>query len=160
MIRKLKNILAISLVILLFSNFSLIEAQEKENIVNGFIEKIMLNESVIDIYIIDNFGKSFKLAINESTQIGIETQSGERWVGDIKDDSSYVVNILKEAQHSLQPITLIHDGTNIISLVSYESSNIKNNLGYLGASFIFLSILFFGFIFIINNRIKILSKKS
>ena len=160
MIRKLKNILTISLVILLFGNFTIIQAQEKENIVNGFIEKIELNQPVIDIYIVDNFGKSFKLAISEFTQIGIETQSGERWVGDIKEDPKHVVNILEEAQHSLEPITLTHDGTNVINLVSYESSNIKNNLGYLGASFIFLSILFFGFIFIINNRIKILSKKS
>jgi len=160
MIRKLKNILTISLVILLFGNFSIIQAQEKENIVNGFIEKIELNQPVIDIYIVDNFGKSFKLAISEFTQIGIETQSGERWVGDIKEDPKHVVNILEEAQHSLEPITLTHDGTNVINLVSYESSNIKNNLGYLGASFIFLSILFFGFIFIINNRIKILSRKN
>jgi hypothetical protein len=160
MIRKLKNILTISLVILLFGNFTIIQAQEKENIVNGFIEKIELNQPVIDIYIVDNFGKSFKLAISEFTQIGIETQSGERWVGDIKEDPKHVVKILEEAQHSLEPITLTHDGTNVINLVSYESSNIKNNLGYLGASFIFLSILFFGFIFIINNRIKILSRKN
>jgi hypothetical protein len=160
MIRKLKNILTISLVILLFGNFSIIEAQENENIVNGFLQKIELNNEIIDIHVVDNFGNLFKLAINESTEIGIETQSGERWVGDIKENPDYVVKLLEESQHSLEPITLTHNGTNISSLVSYESSNIKNNLSYLGASFIFLGILFFGFIFIINNRIKILSTKN
>ena len=160
MIRKLKNMFGISLVILLISNFSIIEAQDNEKIVNGFIEKIELNNEIIDIHIVDNFGKSFKLAINDSTEIGIETQSGERWVGNIKENPNYVVNLLEETQHSLEAITLTHDGTNISSLVSYESSNIKNNLSYLGASFIFLTILFFGFIFIINNRIKILSNEN
>ena len=143
MIRKLKNIFGISLVILLFGNFSIIEAQENENIVNGFLQKIELNNEIIDIQVVDNFGNLFKLAINESTEIGIETQSGERWVGDIKENPDYVVKLLEESQHSLEPITLTHNGTNISSLVSYESSNIKNNLSYLGASFIFLGILFF-----------------
>jgi|TARA_B110000263_G_scaffold235731_1_gene234447 hypothetical protein len=160
MIRKLKNMFALSLVILLFGNFSIIEAQDNEKIVNGFIQKIELNNEVIDLHVIDNFGNLFKLAINEATQIGIETQSGERWVGNIKEDPGFVVNLLEESQHSLEPITLTHNGTNISNLVSYESSNIKNNLSYLGASFIFLTILFFGFIFIINNRIKILSNEN
>ena len=116
------------MVILLFGNFSIIEAQENENIVNGFIQNIELNNEIIDIHVIDNFGNLFKLAINESTEIGIETQSGERWVGDIRENSDYVVKLLEESQHSLEPITLTHNGTNISSLVSYESSNIKNNL--------------------------------
>ena len=44
------------------------------------------------------------------------------------------VELLNEAQHSLEPVTLTHNGADIITLVSYESSNIKNNLGYLAAS--------------------------
>ena len=113
-----------------------------------------------NISVIDNFGTRFLLEIIDSTEIGIETQSGERWVGNIKDDPEYVLELLNEAQHSLEPITLTQVGSEIITLVSYESSNIKNNLGYLAASFIFLSILFFGFIFIINNKVQILSRKN
>ena len=104
--------------------------------------------------------KDFKLNITKESEIGIETQSGERWVGTINSDQEYVVFLLEEAQHSLEPISVKYSGESINSLVSYESSNIKNNLGYLAGSFIFLALLFFGYIFIINNKIKIISSKN
>ena len=100
------------------------------------------------------------MEITPETAIGIETQSGERWVGNISENQDYVFNLLEEAQHSLEPMTAKYSGTKITSIVSYESSNIKNNLGYLAGSFIFLAILFFGYIFIINNKLKILSSKK
>ena len=157
---KIKYLIIIFLAGIIPMNYSVIEAQQNENIVNGFIESLELVDKKINISVIDNFGNRFNLSIVNSTEIGLETQSGERWVGGIKDDPDYVLELLNEAQHSLEPVTLTHDGSDIITLVSYESSNIKNNLGYLAASFIFLSILFFGYIFIINKKLQILSKKK
>ncbi|KAA1294351.1 MAG: hypothetical protein EGP06_03955 [SAR202 cluster bacterium] len=157
---KIKYLIIIFLAGIIPMNYSVIEAQQNENIVNGFIESLELVENQINISVIDNFGNRFNLNIVNSTEIGLETQSGERWVGNIKEDPNYVLELLNEAQHSLEPVTLTHNGADIITLVSYESSNIKNNLGYLAASFIFLSILFFGYIFIINNKLQILSKKK
>ena len=140
--KKIKYFIIIFLAGIIPMNYSVIEAQQNENIVNGFIESLELVDKKINISVIDNFGNRFSLSIVNSTEIGLETQSGERWVGGIKDDPDYVLELLNEAQHSLEPVTLTHDGSDIITLVSYESSNIKNNLGYLAASFIFLSILF------------------
>ena len=143
-----------------FISFNGINAQSNEELVNGFIKNINSENEKIVIHVVDNFGNDFKLNITTESEIGIETQAGERWVGTINNDQEYVVFLLEEAQHSLEPISVKYSGESINSLVSYESSNIKNNLGYLAGSFIFLALLFFGYIFIINNKIKIISSKN
>lgn len=135
-------------------------AQDTDQLVNGFIKDVTLEDININLFLVDNFGNDFNLEITPETEIGIETQSGERWVGNISENQDYVFNLLEEAQHSLEPMTAKYSGNKITSIVSYESSNIKNNLGYLAGSFIFLAILFFGYIFIINNKLKILSSKK
>ena len=142
-----KTLLFLVFISLFFSGGSLV-AQEKDQLINGFIKTVSINNQNISIFLVDNFGNDFNLDITPETEIGIETQSGERWVGNISQDQNHVLHLLEEAQHSLEPITVKYSGNKITSLVSYESSNIKNNLGYLAGSFIFLSILFFGYIFI------------
>ena len=154
-----KTILFLLLISSLISGGNL-QAQDNDQLVNGFIKAVNINNQNINIFLVDNFGNDFNLDITPKTEIGIETQSGERWVGNISQDQNYVLNLLEEAQHSLEPITVKYSGGKITSLVSYESSNIKNNLGYLAGSFIFLAILFFGYIFIINNKLKFISSKN
>ena len=156
----MKKFLIYLFIISTFSSMGSIYAQDNEEIINGFIKNVKINNENISISIIDNFGNQFDLDITTSTEIGIETQSGERWVGNISDSQNYVLKLLEEAQHSLEPITVTYSDKSINTLVSYEASNIKNNLGYLAGSFIFLSVLFFGYIFIINNKIKIISTKK
>jgi hypothetical protein len=153
----------IALILVFISSFissQTLYAQDTDQLVNGFIKDVTLEDININLFLVDNFGNDFNLEITPETEIGIETQSGERWVGNISENQDYVFNLLEEAQHSLEPMTAKYSGTKITSIVSYESSNIKNNLGYLAGSFIFLAILFFGYIFIINNKLKILSSKK
>ncbi|MFL2653347.1 MAG: hypothetical protein ACJ0J5_03210 [Dehalococcoidia bacterium] len=153
----------IALILLFISSFissQTLYAQDTDQLVNGFIKDVTLEDININLFLVDNFGNDFNLEITPETEIGIETQSGERWVGNISENQDYVFNLLEEAQHSLEPMTAKYSGNKITSIVSYESSNIKNNLGYLAGSFIFLAILFFGYIFIINNKLKILSSKK
>ena len=153
----------IALILLFISSFissQTLYAQDTDQLVNGFIKDVTLEDININLFLVDNFGNDFNLEITPETEIGIETQSGERWVGNISENQDYVFNLLEEAQHSLEPMTAKYSGNKITSIVSYESSNIKNNLGYLAGSFIFLAILFFLYIFIINNKLKILSSKK
>jgi hypothetical protein len=156
----MKKTILFLLIISSFLNIGTLHAQDNDQLVNGFIKNVTKQDTNIKLHLIDNFGNDFDLEITSDTEIGIETQSGERWVGNISQDQDYVLSLLEEAQHSLEPMTAKYSGSEITSLVSYESSNIKNNLGYLAGSFIFLAILFFGYIFIINNKLKILSAKK
>ena len=156
----MKKTILFLLLISSFLNIGTLHAQDNDQLVNGFIKDVSKQNTHINLHLVDNFGNDFNLEITPDTEIGIETQSGERWVGNISKDQDYVLSLLEEAQHSLEPMTAKYSGSIITSLVSYESSNIKNNLGYLAGSFIFLAILFFGYIFIINNKLKILSAKN
>ena len=101
-----------------FISFSGINAQSNEELVNGFIKNINSENEKIVIHVVDNFGNEFKLNVTTESEIGIETQSGERWVGTINNDQEYVVFLLEEAQHSLEPISVKYSGESINSLVA------------------------------------------
>ena len=134
-------------------------AQSNEEIINGFLQNIELTNDKILLSIVDNEGNSHSLSLVNESKIGIETQSGERWIGNINDNKEELIIILLESQKNLEAFTITSSNNIIINLVSYESSNIKNNLQYLGASFILLIFFIFGFVFIMNNRIKIINSK-
>ena len=134
-------------------------AQSNEEIINGFLQNIEVTNDKILLYVVDNEGNYYSLSLVNESKIGIETQSGERWIGNINDNKEELIIILLESQKNLEAFTITSSNNIIINLVSYESSNIKNNLQYLGASFILLIFFIFGFVFIINNRIKIINSK-
>ena len=134
-------------------------AQSNEEIINGFLQNIEVTNDKILLYVVDNEGNYYSLSLVNESKIGIETQSGERWIGGINKNKEELIKILKESQKNLEPFTITSSNNLITNLVSYESSNIKNNLQYLGASFILLIFFIFGFVFIINNRIKIINSK-
>ena len=134
-------------------------AQSNEEIINGFLQNIEVTNDKILLYVVDNEGNYYSLSLVNESKIGIETQSGERWIGGINKNKEELIKILKESQKNLEPFTITSSNNIITNLVSYESSNIKNNLQYLGASFILLIFFIFGFVFIINNRIKIINSK-
>ena len=134
-------------------------AQSNEEIINGFLQNIEGTNDKILLYVVDNEGNYYSLSLVNESKIGIETQSGERWIGGINKNKEELIKILKESQKNLEPFTITSSNNIINNLESYESSNIKNNLQYLGASFILLIFFIFGFVFIINNRIKIINSK-
>ena len=134
-------------------------AQSNEEIINGFLQNIEVTNDKILLYVVDNEGNYYSLSLVNESKIGIETQSGERWIGNINDNKEELIIILLESQKNLEPFNITSSNNIITNLVSYESSNIKNNLQYLGASFILLIFFIFGFVFIINNRIKIINSK-
>ena len=134
-------------------------AQSNEEIINGFLQSIEVTNDKILLYVVDNEGNYYSLSLVNESKIGIETQSGERWIGGINKNKEELIKILQESQKNLEPFTITSSNNLITNLVSYESSNIKNNLQYLGASFILLIFFIFGFVFIINNRIKIINLK-
>ena len=60
---KIKYLIIIFLAGIIPMNYSVIEAQQNENIVNGFIESLELVDNQINISVIDNFGNRFNLNI-------------------------------------------------------------------------------------------------
>jgi len=157
--KLLISLFSVGILSLLLIQNNNIFAQSNEEIINGFLQNIEITNDKILLSIIDNEGNSHSLSHVNESKIGIETQSGERWIGNINNNKEELIIILKESQKNLEPFTITSSNNIISNLVSYESSNIKNNLQYLGASFILLIFFIFGFVFIMNNRIKIINSK-
>ena len=157
--KLLISLFSVGILSLLVIQNNNIFAQSNEEIIDGFLQNIELTNDKILLSIVDNEGNSHSLSLVNESKIGIETQSGERWIGNINDNKEELIIILLESQKNLEAFTITSSNNIIINLVSYESSNIKNNLQYLGASFILLIFFIFGFVFIMNNRIKIINSK-
>ena len=157
--KLLISLFSVGILSLLVIQNNIIFAQSNEEIINGFLQNIEVTNDKILLSVVDNEGNSYSLSLVNESKIGIETQSGERWIGNINKNKEELIKILKESQKNLEPFTITSSNDIITNLVSYESSNIKNNLQYLGASFILLIFFIFGFVFIINNRIKIINSK-
>tara|TARA_B110000014_G_scaffold264302_1_gene264777 strand:+ start:328 stop:816 length:489 start_codon:yes stop_codon:yes gene_type:complete len=157
--KLLISLFSVGILSLLVIQNNIIFAQSNEEIINGFLQNIEVTNDKILLSVVDNEGNSYSLSLVNESKIGIETQSGERWIGNINNNKEELIKILKESQKNLEPFTITTSNNIITNLVSYESSNIKNNLQYLGASFILLIFFIFGFVFIINNRIKIINLK-
>jgi hypothetical protein len=157
--KLLISLFSVGILSLLVIQNNMIFAQSNGEIINGFLQNIEVTNDKILLSVVDNKGNSYSLSLVNESKIGIETQSGERWIGNINKNKEELINILKESQKNLEPFTITSSNDIITNLVSYESSNIKNNLQYLGASFILLIFFIFGFVFIINNRIKIINSK-
>ena len=157
--KLLISLFSVGILSLLVIQNNIIFAQSNEEIINGFLQNIEVTNDKILLSVVDNEGNSYSLSLVNESKIGIETQSGERWNGNINNNKEELIKILKESQKNLEPFTITTSNNIITNLVSYESSNIKNNLQYLGASFILLIFFIFGFVFIINNRIKIINLK-
>ena len=157
--KLLISLFSVGILSLLVIQNNIIFAQSNEEIINGFLQNIEVTNDKILLSVVDNKGNSYSLSLVNESKIGIETQSGERWIGNINKNKEELIKILKESQKNLEPFTITISNDIITNLVSYESSNIKNNLQYLGASFILLIFFIFGFVFIINNRIKIINSK-
>ena len=157
--KLLISLFSVGILSLLVIQNNIIFAQSNEEIINGFLQNIEVTNDKILLSVVDNEGNSYSLSLVNESKIGIETQSGERWIGGINKNKEELIKILQESQKNLEPFTITSSNGIITNLVSYESSNIKNNLQYLGASFILLIFFIFGFVFIINNRIKIINLK-
>ena len=157
--KLLISLFSVGILSLLVIQNNIIFAQSNEEIINGFLQNIEVSNDKILLSVVDNKGNSYSLSLVNESKIGIETQSGERWIGNINKNKEELIKILKESKKNLEPFTITSSNDIITNLVSYESSNIKNNLQYLGASFILLIFFIFGFVFIINNRIKIINSK-
>ena len=157
--KLLISLFSVGILSLLVIQNNIIFAQSNEEIINGFLQNIEVTNDKILLSVVDNEGNSYSLSLVNESKIGIETQSGERWIGNINNNKEELIKILKESQKNLEPFTITTSNNIITNLVSYESSNIKNNLQYLGASFILLIFFIFGFVVIINNRIKIINLK-
>ena len=91
---------------------------------------------------------------DNSTEFGLENIAGDRWVGNQNDNGKEVASKLKDHQKRFAPITVLHEKGVAKEIVDMEKRNVSSNLNFLFACFAVAWIAFFGYLIIINGRIK------
>ena len=84
----------------------------------------------------------------------MENIAGDRWVGNQNDNGKEVASKLKDHQKRFAPITVLHEKGVAKEIVDMEKRNVSSNLNFLFACFAVAWIAFFGYLVIINGRIK------
>ena len=154
----LKYVFSILLLIFI-SQPSLMFADDHEDLISGVINAISIddNGNVEGILLMMNDGDFVNIDIKSGdnpTEFGLENIAGDRWVGNQNDNGKEVASKLKDLQKRFAPITVLHEKGVAKEIVDMEKRNVSSNLNFLFACFAVAWIAFFGYLVIINGRIK------
>tara|TARA_B100000902_G_C27316771_1_gene921810 strand:+ start:2860 stop:3342 length:483 start_codon:yes stop_codon:yes gene_type:complete len=148
-----------SLLLVLFIFPSSILADGHDDLISGVINAISANDDgqLEGILIMTKDGQFVNMDVktgDNPTEYGLENIAGDRWVGNQNDDSVLVVSKLKDLQERFAPITVLHSEGVAKEIVDMEKRNVSGNLNFLFACFAVAWAAFFGYLIILNGRIK------
>jgi len=129
------------------------------DLVSGVINAISVDENnqLNGILLMTSDGQFLNIDVQSGenpTEFGLDNIAGERWTGNQNDDSIEVVSKLKDHQKRFVPLTILHNEGVAKEIVDMEKRDVSNNLNFLFACFAVAWIAFFGYLIIINGRIK------
>ena len=134
-------------------------ADDHGDLVSGVINAISVDEDaqLEGILLMTSDGQFLNINIKSGenpTEFGLDNIAGERWTGNQNDDSKEVVLKLKDHQKRFIPITILHNEGLAKEIVDMEKRDVSSNLNFLFACFAVAWVAFFGYLIIINGRIK------
>tara|TARA_B100001109_G_C18822919_1_gene455464 strand:- start:34 stop:516 length:483 start_codon:yes stop_codon:yes gene_type:complete len=152
-----KVIFSLLLVFFIFPTSVL--ADSHDDLISGVINAISADDDghLEGILLMTNDGQFVNIDVKSGdspTEYGLENIAGDRWVGNQNDDSLLVVSKLKDLQERFAPITVLHTEGVAKEIVDMEKRNVSGNLNFLFACFAVAWVAFFGYLVILNGRIK------
>ena len=152
-----KIIFSLLLVFFIFPTSVL--ADSHDDLISGVINAISADDDghLEGILLMTNDGQFVNIDVKSGdspTEYGLENIAGDRWVGNQNDDSLLVVSKLKDLQERFAPITVLHTEGVAKEIVDMEKRNVSGNLNFLFACFAVAWVAFFGYLVILNGRIK------
>ena len=134
-------------------------ADDHGDLVSGVINAISVDEDgqLEGILLMTSDGQFLNIDIKSGenpTEFGLDNIAGERWTGNQNDDSKEVVLKLKDHQKRFIPITILHNEGLAKEIVDMEKRDVSSNLNFLFSCFAVAWVAFFGYLIIINGRIK------
>ena len=148
-----------SLLLLFFIFPTSVLADSHDDLISGVINAISADDDghLEGILLMTNDGQFVNIDVKSGdspTEYGLENIAGDRWVGNQNDDSLLVVSKLKDLQERFAPITVLHTEGVAKEIVDMEKRNVSGNLNFLFACFAVAWVAFFGYLVILNGRIK------
>ena len=127
----------------------------------GFIVRVQTdaNARLAAFAVSDSGGTVHEFTVNDSTEFGLQEESGDRWVSTFGDSPVESATKLRDHQQRLAPVTVTSANGVALSVVERESGKLETNLGYLFAVFAVTWAAFFAYIFWISRKQRELQRE-
>lgn len=159
--RVIASVFVAAFAVFLLSDTYSASAQEGRTITNGIVIGVQADSDgrLVRFAISDSSGTDIGYTVEDSTEYGLESQAGDRWVSTQAEDPVEVVNRLNDHRQRFAPITVVSQNGVASSVVERESGKLETNLSYLFAVFAVTWAGFFAYIFYISRKQRELQKE-
>ncbi len=136
-------------------------AQDGREITNGVVVGVATDaEGRLEKFAVaDSGGSITEFTVEGSTEYGLETQAGDRWVATQADEPIEVVSRLRNHQQRFAAITVTSQNGVALSVVERESGRLETNLSFLFAVFAVTWAGFFAYIFFVSRKQRELQRE-
>jgi CcmD family protein len=162
LISRVLTLLLVSVaVIVMVSGASIASAQGPGEITNGVVIGVDADSEgrLVRFAISDSGGNQLEYAVEGSTEYGLESQTGDRWVSNQSAEPVEAANRLRDHQRRFAAITVTSQNGIATSVVERESGKLETNLSFLFAVFAVTWAGFFAYIFFISRKQRELQKE-
>ncbi len=136
-------------------------AQDGQQITSGIVVGVLTDEQgrLERFALSDSGGNVTEYSVEGSTEYGLETQAGDRWVATQADEPIEVVSRLRDHQERFAAITVTSRNGVAVSVVERESGRLETNLSFLFAVFAITWAGFFAYIFFVSRKQRELQRQ-
>ena len=138
-----------------------VSAQGDREIANGVVVGVEADSDgrLIRFALSDSGGNVTEYRVEDSTEYGLEAQSGDRWVTTQADEPVEAVSRLRDHQQRFAAITVSSQNGVALSVVERESGKLETNLSFLFAVFAITWAGFFAYIFFVSRKQRDLQRQ-
>ncbi len=153
-------LIAIAVFALLFTPETA-SAQGAAIITNGVVVGVATDSEgrLERLAIADSAGTVHEFTVSNSTEYGLETQAGDRWVATQAEEPVEVVSRLRDHQERFAAVTVTSVNGVASSVVERESGKLETNLSFLFAVFAITWAGFFAYIFFVSRKQRELQRE-
>ena len=154
MVKPLLAGLLVALAVFGLSGSQEVSAQGGPEIRSGIIVGVQTGDGgqLVRFALVDAGGEITEYAVRDSTEYGLESQAGDRWVATQAEEPVEAVARLRDHQKRFAPITVVVENGVALSVVELESGRLETNLGFLFAVFAIMWAGFFAYIFFVSRK--------
>jgi CcmD family protein len=155
-------LIALTAVVLsLFAGSGTASAQSGNVITSGTVVNVTTdaNGGLSTLSIVDSNGTITEFSVEPSTEYGLESLAGDRWVSTQSAEPVEAVSRLKDHQRRFAAVTVTSQNGVALSVVEREGGKLETNLGFLFAVFAITWAGFFAYIFFLSRKQRVLQRE-
>lgn len=144
--------------VVIFTGSLRVAHAKSDLILNGIIVGVETDEEerLTKFAISDSSGVVTTFEVASTTQYGLENQAGDRWVSNQLDDPVEAARRLRDHRRRFAPVTVSASDGVANSVVERHEGKLETNLGYLFSVFTVTWALFFGYVFYMSRKQRVL----